>query len=153
MKIFTGFNLFFSYKCLVCFSLRYIDLIHQRGQALFNAYNDMRKKLGDVRNEISIIGRKNHDAEQTIARFNRIFLCFSTLDHIIRLRIELEDWRSKNNQIQEELNQVKAQAEEMERKVEESKVENQQLRETKDVLTVEGQSLSAKLEELVALNQ
>ena len=71
----------------------------------------------------------------------------------IRLRIELEDWRSKNNQIQEELNQVKAQAEEMERKVEESKVENQQLRETKDVLTVEGQSLSAKLEELVALNQ
>ena len=48
--------------------LRYIDLIHQRGQALFNAYNDMRKKLGDVRNEISIIGRKNHDAEQTIAR-------------------------------------------------------------------------------------
>ena len=49
-------------------ALRYIDLIHQRGQALFNAYNDMRKKLGDVRNEISIIGRKNHDAEQTIAR-------------------------------------------------------------------------------------
>ena len=48
---------------------------------------------------------------------------------------------------------MKAQAEEMERKVEESKVENQQLRETKDVLTVEGQSLSAKLEELVALNQ
>ena len=49
--------------------LRYIDLIHQRGQALFNAYNDMRKRLGDVRNEIAIIGRKNHDAEQTIKRF------------------------------------------------------------------------------------
>ena len=31
--------------------LRYIDLIHQRGQALFNAYNDMRKRLGDVRNK------------------------------------------------------------------------------------------------------
>ena len=67
--------------------------------------------------------------------------------------MELEDWRSKNNQIQEELNQVKAQAEEMERKVAESKQENQQLRETRDVLTAEGQSLSAKLEELVALNQ
>ena len=54
--------------------LRYIDLIHQRGQALFNAYNDMRKKLGDVRNEIAIIGRKNHDAEQTIKRFIIVFL-------------------------------------------------------------------------------
>ena len=52
--------------------LRYIDLIHQRGQALFNAYNDMRKKLGDVRNEIAIIGRKNHDAEQTIKRSLKI---------------------------------------------------------------------------------
>ena len=54
--------------------LRYIDLIHQRGQALFNAYNDMRKKLGDVRNEIAIIGRKNHDAEQTIKRFSIVLL-------------------------------------------------------------------------------
>ena len=56
--------------------LRYIDLIHQRGQALFNAYNDMRKKLGDVRNEIAIIGRKNHDAEQTIKRFTIVHYCF-----------------------------------------------------------------------------
>merc|ERR1719392_268194 len=116
---------------------RYIDLIHQRGQALFNAYNDMRSKLGDVRNEISIIGRKNHDAEQTIAR----------------LRLELEDWRKKNNKIQEELNEVKAQAEEMERKVEAAKVENKELIETKETLTIEGQSLSEKLVELVALNK
>ena len=48
---------------------RYIDLIHQRGQALFNAYNDLRKRLGDIRREISIVGRKNHDAEQTIKRW------------------------------------------------------------------------------------
>ena len=47
---------------------RYIDLIHQRGQALFNAYNDLRRRLGDIRREISIVGRKNHDAEQTIKR-------------------------------------------------------------------------------------
>ena len=51
-----------------CNEFRYIDLIHQRGQALFNAYNDLRKRLGDIRREISIIGRKNHDAEQTIKR-------------------------------------------------------------------------------------
>ena len=40
------------------------------------------------------------------------------------MRLELEDWRKKNNKIQEELNEVKAQAEEMERKVEAAKVEN-----------------------------
>merc|ERR1719376_1289834 len=27
---------------------RYIDLIHERGQSLFNAYNDLRKRLMDV---------------------------------------------------------------------------------------------------------
>ena len=32
----------------ICF--RYIDLIHERGQSLFNAYNDLRKRLMDVRN-------------------------------------------------------------------------------------------------------
>ena len=41
---------------------------------MFNAYNDMRKRLGDVRNEIAIIGRKNHDAEQTIKRFVIVIL-------------------------------------------------------------------------------
>merc|ERR1719192_1960038 len=116
---------------------RYIDLIHQRGQALFNAYNDMRKKLGDVRNEIAIIGRKNHDAEQTIKR----------------LRVELEDWKSQNNKMQEELSQVKAQAEEMERKVEESKAENQQLTDTKEALVTEGRALTVKLDKLMALNK
>merc|ERR1712126_446128 len=98
---------------------RYIDLIHQRGQALFNAYNDLRKRLGDIRREISIIGRKNHDAEQTIKR----------------LRVELEDWRNKTNKMQEELNQVKAQYKEMERKVEISKETYQTLSAEKDQLT------------------
>ena len=80
---------------------RYIDLIHQRGQALFNAYNDLRKRLGDIRREISIIGRKNHDAEQTIKR----------------LRVELDDWRTKTSKMQEELTKVQAEYKEMERKV------------------------------------
>ena len=72
-------NYYFSVLESFILVLRYIDLIHQRGQALFNAYNDMRKKLGDVRNEIAIIGRKNHDAEQTIKRFSIVFLLGSDL--------------------------------------------------------------------------
>merc|ERR1719430_26649 len=67
---------------------RYIDLIHERGQSLFNAYNDLRKRLMDVRREISVIGRRNHDAEQTIKR----------------LRVEMEDWKTKSNKMTMELN-------------------------------------------------
>ena len=75
------------------------------------------------------------------------------IETLVRLRVELEDWKSKNNKMQEELSQVKAQAEEMERKVEESKAENQQLTETKDALVTESRALALKLEKLNALNK
>merc|ERR1719244_1301554 len=84
---------------------RYIDLIRQRGQALFNAYNDLRKRLMDIRREITIIGQRNHDAEQTINR----------------LRKETDDWKTKTNKLQMELNQLKAQYKGMEIKVRASK--------------------------------
>merc|ERR1739838_1279724 len=116
---------------------RYIDLIHQRGQALFNAYNDRRKRLGDIRREISIISRKNHDAEQTIKR----------------LRVELDDWKSKTSKMQEELAKGQAEYREMERKVEESREMNQNLVDTKERLNEEQQSLTAKLENLLADNK
>merc|ERR1711915_431286 len=63
---------------------RYIDLIHQRGQSLYNAYNDLRKRLMDVRREITIIGQHNHDTEQTINR----------------LKAEVQDWKSKSSKMQ-----------------------------------------------------
>merc|ERR1719290_777882 len=80
---------------------RYIDLIHQRGQALFNAYNDLKKRLMDMRREISVISRRNHDAEQTVTR----------------LRVEMDDWKTKSNKMQMELNELQAQYKEMENKV------------------------------------
>merc|ERR1712215_345018 len=98
---------------------RYIDLIHQRGQSLFNAYNELRKRLMDVRRELSIIGRRNHDAEQTIKR----------------LRVEMEDWKTKSNKMQMELNELQAQYKEMENKVKVSKETHQTLLRTKEDLT------------------
>merc|ERR1719312_963487 len=95
---------------------RYIDLIHQRGQSLFNAYNELRKRLLDIRREISIIGQRNHDAEQTINR----------------LRKETDDWKTKTNKLQMELNQLKAQYKGMEIKVRASKMKNEELAKKKD---------------------
>ena len=79
--------------------------------------------------------------------------CAAMIETLVRLRVELEDWKSKNNKMQAELSQVRAQAEEMERKVEESKAENQQLTDTKEALITEGRALTVKLEKLMALNK
>merc|ERR1719244_901910 len=115
----------------------YIDLIHQRGQDLFNAYNEMRKRLMDVRREISIIGRRNHDAEQTIKR----------------LRVEMEDWKEKSNTMQMELNQLKAQYKEMENKVKIAKSTQETLEKTKEDLTQEQVRLNKKFDELTKENR
>jgi len=100
---------------------RYIDLIHQRGQALYNAYNELRKRLIDLRREMSIISRKNHDAEQTIAR----------------LRKEVEDWKSKSNRMQMELNQLKAQYKGLEIKVRSLRSKSEELEKKKNDVSEE----------------
>lgn len=116
---------------------RYIDLIHQRGQALYNSYNELRKRLMDIRREITIIGRRNHDAEQTINR----------------LRKEVEDWKTKSNKMQMELNQVKAQYKSMEIKVRASRSKYEELLKNKEEITHEHASHSAKLEQLTTENR
>ena len=70
-----------------------------------------------------------------------------------RLRVEIEDWKAKNLKLTEELNQVKAQYKEMERKVEESREQQQMLTAEKDQLSAEHQSLSERLNILLAENK
>ena len=135
------------------FCFRYIDLIHQRGQALFNAYNALRTKLGDIRREISIIGRKNHDAEQTIKRYHTIIIKILISFDVSRLRVELEDWKSKTQKMQEELNLVKAQYKELERHVEEQREKERQQTALKEQLVEEQKILSARLEKVMKENK
>merc|ERR1719348_1906826 len=116
---------------------RYIDLIHQRGQSLFNAYNELRKRLMDIRREISVIGRRNHDAEQTIKR----------------LRVEMEDWKTKSNKMTMELNELKAQYKELENRVEDAKEKNAGLAAQKEDLTGKQIRINAKLDELTSENR
>merc|ERR1719430_1099155 len=116
---------------------RYIDLIHQRGQALFNAYNELRKRLMDIRREITIIGQRNHDAEQTINR----------------LRKETDDWKTKTNKLQMELNQLKAQYKGMEIKARASKAKNAELNKKKDELAKKQATLTSQFTQLAAENR
>merc|ERR1712212_1183393 len=116
---------------------RYIDLIHQLGQALFNAYNELRKRLLDIRRELTIIGQRNHDAEQTINRSRK----------------ETDDWKTKTNKLQMELNQLKAQYKGMEIKVRASKVKNEELNKKKDELSKLQSTLTAQFTQLAAENR
>ena len=65
----------------------------------------------------------------------------------------MEDWRNKTNKMQEELNQVKAQYKEMERRVEANKETNVALTQQKEQLSAENQELSSRLEALLADNK
>jgi len=116
---------------------RYIDLIHQRGQSLFNAYNELRKRLMEIRREITMIGEQNHDAEQTINR----------------LRKEVEDWKARSNKMQIELNQLKAQLKGMEIQVRASKIKNEDMLKKKEELLAEQIRLSSQLDELKTGNR
>ena len=71
-----------------------------------------------MRREISIIGRRNHDAEQTIKRLRVIFLILGGfLSFSFRRQVEMEDWKTKSNKMTMELNELKAQYKELENKV------------------------------------
>ncbi len=58
---------------------RWIDLIHERGQAMYHAFNELRKHLEDIQRQIRELHRQNHD--------NQIL--------VERLRKELEEWKEK----------------------------------------------------------
>ena len=72
---------------------------------------------------------------------------------ISRLSVELGDWKSKTLKMQDELNQVKAQYKEMERRVEANKETNVALTQQKEQLSAENQELSSRLEALLADNK
>ena len=84
--------------------------------------------------------------------WTKIVVTFSSFE-ISRLRVELEDWKSKTLKMQDELNQVKAQYKEMERRVEANKETNVALTQQKEQLSAENQELSSRLEALLADNK
>ena len=84
--------------------------------------------------------------------WTKIVVTFFSFE-ISRLRVELEDWKSKTLKMQDELNQVKAQYKEIERRVEANKETNVALTQQKEQLSAENQELSSRLEALLADNK
>merc|ERR1712121_633990 len=116
---------------------RYIDLIHQRGQSLFNAYNDLRKHLMDIRREISNLGRLNHAAEQTIAR----------------LRKDVEEWKTKSNKMQMDLKQLRRQYKQLEVQVREERTKLDEQQKLKEEKMSDQARLQQKLYDIKAENR
>ncbi|CAB4069218.1 unnamed protein product [Lepeophtheirus salmonis] len=78
---------------------RWVDLIHERGQAMFNAFNELKKHLEDIQQQIIGLHRVNHDNEVIINR----------------LKKELDEWKGKARKFQVELDELKTKYMELER--------------------------------------
>jgi len=58
---------------------RYVDLIHERGQAMYHAFYELRKHLEDIQRQIRELHRQNHD--------NSVLAD--------RLKKELDEWKER----------------------------------------------------------
>lgn len=78
---------------------RWIDLIHERGEAMYKAFAELRSHLEDIQSRIEQLHRANHDDRETTER----------------LKKELEDWKDKCRRVNVELEDVRARYEKMEK--------------------------------------
>ena len=71
---------------------RWIDLIHERGQALYSAFSELRKHLEDVQRQIKSLHKKIHDNDVLVLRLNK----------------ELDDWKHKASKLRSEVGGLQA---------------------------------------------
>jgi len=71
---------------------RWIDLIHERGQALYSAFSELRKHLEDLQRQIKTLHKKMHDNDVLI----------------LRLTKELDDWKQKASKLRSEVDGLQA---------------------------------------------
>lgn len=71
---------------------RWIDLIHERGQALYSAFSELRKHLEDLQRQIKSLHKKMHDNDVVL----------------LRLTKELDDWKQKASKLRSEVDGLQA---------------------------------------------
>merc|ERR1711936_227653 len=71
---------------------RWIDMIVERGQSLYKAFEDLRKHAEEISKQIKDVHKEIHDNKVLIDRLNR----------------ELEDWKGKARNLRGELDALKA---------------------------------------------
>lgn len=71
---------------------RWIDLIHERGQALYSAFSELRKHLEDLQRQIKTLHKKIHDNDVLILRITK----------------ELDDWKGKASKLRSEVDGLQA---------------------------------------------
>jgi len=71
---------------------RWIDLIHERGQALYSAFSELRKHLEDLQRQIKTLHKKMHDNDVLILRLNK----------------EMDEWKHKASKLRSEVDGLQA---------------------------------------------
>lgn len=124
-------------KSLLAELNRWIDLIHERGQALFSAFNELRKHLEDVQRQIKDLHRESHNYQVMMDR----------------LKKELEEWKVKSRKLRTEVDSLKAKYAQLEREHGVMKEEYDHCQRDKEACKKEADNLNEKISQLTNGNR
>ncbi len=116
---------------------QWIDKIHERGQSLFAAFNELRKHLEDVQRQIKDLHKQEHSYQVMLER----------------LKKELEEWKEKARDLRTTVDSLKAKYEQVSREHEKMKEEYASCQKSSESCNSETATLSQKASGLVASNR
>lgn len=115
----------------------WIDLIHERGQALFGAFNELKKHLEDVQRQIKDLHKQEHSYQVMTERLQK----------------ELEEWKEKARQLRTNVDSMKAKYDQLSQEHEKMKEIYAQCKDKRDACMLEEKRLTQKVTGLVASNR
>jgi len=115
----------------------WIDVMHERGQSLFGAFNELKKHLGDMQRQMQDLHKQSHSYQVMMERMKK----------------ELEEWREKARELRTSVDSLKAKYEQLSREHEKMKEVYAQCGASRDTCMQEQKKLSQKVSVLVAGNR
>ena len=112
-------------------------MIHERGQSLFGAFNELKKHLEDVQRQIKDLHKQSHSYQVVLER----------------LKKELEEWREKSRELRTTLDSLKAKYDQLSEEHEKMKEVYASCENKRDSCNQEQKMLSVKAETLISGNR
>merc|ERR1712064_151675 len=115
----------------------WIDVMHERGQSLFGAFNELEKTFGRHAKTMQDLHKQSHSYQVMMERMKK----------------ELEEWREKARELRTSVDSLKAKYEQLSREHEKMKEVYAQCEASRDTCMQEQKKLSQKVSNLVAGNR
>lgn len=115
----------------------WIDVIHERGQSLYGAFNELKKHLEDVQRQIKDLHKQAHSYQVMLDR----------------LKKELEEWKEKARNFRTTMDSLKAKYDQLSVEHEKMKEVYAQCESKRDSCMQEQKGLNLKASNLIASNR